>query len=306
MVRIETDNVVCSVSFGNPGWRDTVRHAGAEARRLGATLHLVHVIAPTPWLMRRVMDEQALQAHEADQRAHAQRLLEEAAGAVPDGVNRQVHAPVGKPSVATLQVLESVNGGLLVIGCTRPNNARVVVGGVADRLLRLSPVPVLIAGPTPPSKPSTVLVPTGLGPGGVAAINVALDLVGNDGVVKALHMVALPGVMRAYSGDVLKLRASMEATARAELDQHLATTHAGPGTAALEGLLRTNLENVPADQTIIAEARAAQADLICLALGGRGLAPGLLIGRVSQRLMRSLPCPLLALPDAWIEARRAS
>ena len=34
------------------------------------------------------------------------------------------------------------------------------------------------------------------------------------------------------------------------------------------------------------------------------LTAGLLIGRVSEKVIRALPCPLLALPDQWIEAHK--
>ena len=61
----------------------------------------------------------------------------------------------------------------------------------------------------------------------------------------------------------------------------------------------------PAADSILDEARESGADLICFALGGRGLGPGMLIGRVSEKVVRNAPCCVLALPDAWVAKHRA-
>lgn len=115
-------------------------------------------------------------------------------------------------------------------------------------------------------------------------------------------MVALPSVMRAYSGDVLALRAKLVERAQAELEEHVQEVQVGP-EVRLDALLETDLDRVPVEQAIAQAARDRQAQLVCLALGGRRLDHGLLIGSVSQRLLRVLPCSLLALPDRWVSDR---
>lgn len=303
-MHLDTRLVLAAVDFTDEDWQETVAHAAHHARSRGVGVHLVHVLPKTGWLLRKVMDEDSIEAHEAEQLAAAERRLGEASASLQaQGIPASREVRRGKPAPQILQSIGATGAGLLVIGVGQPSTTAMLIGGTADRLLRTSPVPVLIRGPKPPSTLRHILVPTGMGPSGQAAVERAAHLVKEkaDGKVTALHMVALPGVMRAYSGDVLKLRADLEAHARKELEAHVAKV----GSDQVEAVLQSNLETVSADQTILAEARARKVDLICLALGGRGLTSGPVIGRVSHRVIRALPCPLLALPDRWIDGQPA-
>jgi nucleotide-binding universal stress UspA family protein len=299
--------VVAAIDFHDEDWKLTVDHAVHHARQRGVIAHLVHVLAPSPWLLRKVLDEASVTAHEQDVMDSARRRLDDVAEAArAEGVQVEVQVRRGKPSLEVLAAIKELGADLLVIGMGSSSASSLLIGGTADRLLRMSPVPLLVRGPRAPQDIRRVLVPTGLGPSGVFALRTAAAKVaGKEGAqITALHMIALPGVMRAYSGDVPKLRAALEAEAKKELDAHVAKAATAEMGAPTQALLRTNLETVPADQTILAEARDLQADLICLSLGGRAIASGPIIGRVSERLIRALPCPLLALPDAWIDRNR--
>ena len=83
-----------------------------------------------------------------------------------------------------------------------------------NKLYNSSPMAEHFMLPGPPAPIKHVIVPTGLGPSGTTAVEVGLGcLEGTEGTLTALHMVALPSVMRAYSGDVLALRAQIETRA---------------------------------------------------------------------------------------------
>ena len=299
-----TANTVLIAVDWNDRWEYTVRHGVAQARALGASLHIVHVCEPMHWLLRRVMDADSID----EQRAHRRSLSEEnlrRAVALADGLSVTTETREGKPTVQVLAAVTATEAGLLVLGTDGPRDAAsILLGGTTERLLRLSPIRVYIAWPGPPTPIKHVIVPTGLGPSGARAVEVGLGCINSaDGTLTALHMVALPSVMRAYSGNVLALRAQIETRARAELDAHVQTFRTTEDDAQVTAVLETNLETVPAEQSIANRARAESADLICFALGGRRLDPGLLIGSVSQRLIRVLPCSLLALPDVWVAAQ---
>ena len=297
--RLATERIVAAVDFSDD-WKNMVAHAAhlARLRGPGGSLHLIHVIQPPNWLMGQVLGNDDLEAHQQDLEESASRRLEAVVSSLGD---LDVHASVmtGKPSVETLAALHRDSGGVLVLGMAEPTGTSF--GSNADRLFRVSPVPVYACGPRPPETIRSVLVPTALGPGGAAAITVALDLVAPGGTVYPLYMAALPAVMRGWTGNLMELRQQMTDRAEEELRRHISTVVVPEGKT-VEPILRTNLEQVTAERTIVKEARERAVQLICLALGGRELPPGMLIGRVSEKVIRALPCPLLALPDAWVDA----
>lgn len=294
--------VLGAVDFQNPNWENTVRHAAHRAAAWNARLHLVHVADKPHWLTRRVMDAAALEDYQSSVESAAKARLEGAASLVGD-VPLTLEVRTGKPAVELMAALEAQGADLLVTGMEAPSATKMVLGSTGARLLRICPVPIYIAGTKPPKAIERVIVPTGLGPSGSFALSMgAGQLSDPSGEVKALYMVALPSVMNAYSGDVLKLRRDIEAAARVEFDKHVAGVELPAGHAPIVQKLVPNLEIKPAHESIIEEARETGAELICFALGGRGLG-GLLIGSVSERVIRAAPCSILALPDSWVSSQ---
>ena len=300
---LDTRLAIAAVDFTDEGWQDTIAHAAHHARTREVGVHLVHAVQKTPWLLRKVLDDDSVTSLENEQRQSAERRLSDACATLKEGgVEASFEVRTGKPSTEILGAVTKKDAGLLVIGRgTTTSATAMLVGGTADRLLRASPIPVLVRGPNAPADIRHILVPTGLGPSGSQALARAAKLVDPEqgGTVSAMHMVSLPGIMRAYSGDVNKLRAAVEAQARQELEAHVSAI----GAAHVSPVLRPIQESQTPDQLILAYARAHEVDLICLALGGRAFTTGPMIGRVSQRVIRALPCPLLALPDAWIDQK---
>jgi len=115
----------------------------------GGTLTLVHVRPP--------LDEALRPASDAWVGAHRQRLGElldrlRTALATRPGVAVETELAAGDPAEAVLAVAGQVGADLVATGSTgRGFFARLVVGSVATRLLRSSPVSVL-AVPTPPAE----------------------------------------------------------------------------------------------------------------------------------------------------------
>lgn len=296
--------VLAAVNFQEANWENTVRHAGQRAAAHGARLHLVNVIEGPHWLTRKVMDTGALEDYLRNLREGARERLVSASALIDGGIEVTSEVRSGKPSVEILAAVEEQGADLIVTGMHTPSAAKMVMGSTSDRLLRVSPVPVFVAGPKAPKKIERIVTPTGLGPSGAFALRTALERVDGEGEVKALYMVALPSVMNAYSGDVLKLRRDIEAAAREEFESHVAEIEVPEGKKPIVRKLLANLEVKPAADSIIDEARESDADLVCFALGGRGLGPGMLIGRVSERVVRNAPCSVLALPEGWMSKQK--
>ncbi len=294
--RIDASGVVAAIDFADD-WQNTVAHAVALARTRGGSVHLLHVIPPPNWLLGKVLDPADLDAHCADLERAAREKLEAVAASFTDVAVRAT-VKIGRPAMEIVESVRDEGAGVLVLGMAEPTGTAMTLGPTADRLFRVSPVPVWVTGPKPPEPIESLVVPTALGPGGLSALQVALDLCRPGGTVSALYMVALPSVLRGFAGDLMAVRQKMADRAEEELKRHLSALVVPEGVR-LEPVLRTNLESVPGDRTIVREAREREADLVCFALGGSELPPGMLIGRVSEKVVRSLPCALLALPDAW-------
>ncbi len=297
-VRLSTDRVVVAVDF-TEDWGNALAHGVALAARGGRPLLAIHV-APAPnWLLGRVLGDREIEAHrlateqEARERIAARLSALGAAGA-------EISVSTGRPSADVVHGLQAAGATVLVVGMGEPMGSALSLSANGDRLFRVSSVPVLVAGPRPPTPWRRILVPTALGPAGDTAVRNALALVEPGGTVLPLYMVALPSTLRSYPGDVMEVRVRMEEAARQSFDEHLARIPV-PAGVTVEPLLRTNLEQVPADKTILREAREREVDAITFALGGKELPAGMLVGRVSEKVVRSLPCPLLALPDRWAD-----
>lgn len=297
-IRLSAERVVVAVDFSED-WGNALAHGVTLARRGGRPLLAIHVAAAPNWLLGSVLGERDLQAHKAATEAEARdrigaRLRELGAA------DAEVIVHTGRPSADVVHGLQTAGATVLVIGMGEPMGSALSLSANGDRLFRVSNVPVLVAGPRPPTPWKRILVPTALGPAGDTAVRNALAFVEPGGTVLPLYMVALPSTLRSYGGDVMEVRRRMEDKAKASFEEHLARMPV-PAGVTVEPLLRTNLEQVPADKTILREARERDVDLVTFALGGKELPAGMLVGRVSEKVVRSLPCALLALPDRWAD-----
>ncbi len=296
--RLSADRVSVAVDFSED-WANALAHGVALARRGGRPLLAIHV-APAPnWLLGEVIGAQDLAAHQATTEREARERIA-ARLAELGAADAEIDVRTGRPSADVVQALQAAGATTLVVGMGEPMGTALALSANGDRLFRVSGIPVLVPGPKPPTPWRRILVPTALGPAGDTAVRNALAWVEPGGTVIPLYMVALPSALPSFRGDLMEVRRKMEAKAKEEFDAHLARMPV-PAGVTVEPLLRTNLEQVPADKTILREAREREVDLISFALGGKELPPGMLVGRVSEKVVRSLPCALLALPDRWAD-----
>lgn len=128
---------------GSPNADEAARHAIDLAGRYDAQLHVLHVVDTHRYSEPALSStELVIESLEADGGEILTRLVERAEAAGLDVESRLCH---GRPSSEIVEYAETVEEGLVVIGAQGHTHDRPgQIGGVANRVLRTSPRPVLI------------------------------------------------------------------------------------------------------------------------------------------------------------------
>lgn len=145
-----TDKIVVGVDFGAEG-DEALHEALRLAKRLdGAELHPVHVLPPPDAVGRREqLDVLSHMLNSAAEELRARTLnVAEAMGDEEWEQHVTVHVRFGKPADVLQQVAVDVDADLIVVGThARRGMQRLVLGSVAEEVLRLGHFPVLVARP---------------------------------------------------------------------------------------------------------------------------------------------------------------
>lgn len=221
----------------------------------------------------------------------------------------------GRAHVAILEYLEEHPAGLVVIGTHgRPWYQRLVIGSTAEAVLRAAPCPTLIVRNTNDATVSphlkTLLLPIDFSVGGATSKEWALQLAEGKEVI-LLHAVENP-LLDMYDPDQaeIDLQRLME-----ESRQHPPRS-AQPFWEHAQRLSQTKLSvfrqqflevqaqaeilvrEGPAAQDILDAAQKKAVDLIVMSTHGRSGVRRLLLGSVTEKVIRSAPCPVLAVRGA--------
>ena len=276
------------------------RYAAAVARWYGATLTVLHVVpsfepmaGPAEW----IGDPQPVPRVPSveDVRAEMARLLpmDEA-----DGITVTLVARAGQAaSVIIDQAVES-SSDLIVMGTHgRTGFSRLLMGSVAEKVVRQAPCPVLTIPPAAPASAkerpsfSRILCPVDFSPASEQAVGFALDLArqagGNVTMLTVVEWLAEDEPIADSDFDISALREQMAANARARL-------HALSSGEARTGC---DIEEVVtygrAHREVIRLAAERGADLIVIGAQGRGGVGLALFGSTTQQVIRSSTCPVL-------------
>ena len=163
--------------------------------------------------------------------------------------------------------------------------SRAVLGSVADRLVRTSETAILLVPENARAAlPRVIVAPTDLTPSSVHAVQRVLDLALElSATVEVVHSFEIP----LFVGRDSPLVRDLAATLR-------------EGVRGLHDLgSRANLhvmEGSPA-RCILAVQESSHADLIMMAASGRGLVSSLLLGGVTDRVVRTAPVAVLVLKE---------
>jgi nucleotide-binding universal stress UspA family protein len=241
-------------------------------------LVLVRMEAPIPAENGAVLLQSALASAEAYLAGVQARLQEQ-------GRRVRIVVRAGAAAEGVLNAAAETGADLIAMATHgRGGLARVLLGSVAERILRASPVPVLLLRPFW----SYEMLPEG----GVEQMPLRTILLPVDGSGLALCAVpAASRVARRFGAEVLVLHVLVKGedptAVRGQLDD-LRERFAIDGVSA-----RVALEQGDPAQAILAAAKNGKADLVVLSTHGRSGLSRLVVGSVTEAVAREAKTPLL-------------
>jgi nucleotide-binding universal stress UspA family protein len=197
-----------------------------------------------------------------------------------------------------LREAEAIGADLLVLGSHGLTGfKRLVLGSVAENVLRHSPTPVLIV-PAHASEPSAAGVPfkrivcaVDFDADSYRALRYAFDLAQeSDAHLTLLHAVAMPAVhvgAEDLTIDVESIRDTVMRTARARLDTLV------PDDARAYCSVRAEVAEGQAHQAVLGLATEVNADLIIMGVHSRAAFDVAVFGSTTQAVVRAAHCPVL-------------
>lgn len=282
-----------AVDFAIPSLRAA---AWAASNLIGVELTLVHVVdipSPPRFQGRRGPGRQTVLA--AARRAAERRLGEFASDAGASGARLVVR--VGRTIDELIAAADECRADVIMVGEHGARRGGVrFLGSTADRLLRTSRTPVLLARGTPERVPRSILC--AVDESGmtlpVLAWTRALAHRFKAGVI-ALHAVEPTVSGAAQLGTPVRrtdaVRADLERTALRWLDAQVAPLRAAHVPVA------TKIVFGEAGVAIVNEAKRANADLVVVGRRGGGRAARWLMGTSSNRVVRQSNRSVLLIPE---------
>jgi nucleotide-binding universal stress UspA family protein len=215
---------------------------------------------------------------------------------------------VGKASQVVLDIANETNADLIVVGPHggRPHTMKFL-GSTADRIVRRSPVPVLVATNPPTSAPQDILVP-------VDDVSVTPELLA---WVRELaeSFDANVTLMHVWSNAVYSHVASM-AHATAENDDEayaeIRTELSAEGSRWLKELAATGFDRNRVNAVVLHGnagdvtldiAKSTRADLIAMGRHGSGLVAPALLGSTVGTVLHGARCPVLVVTGSSSEQK---
>jgi nucleotide-binding universal stress UspA family protein len=280
-----------------------LRQALRVARRTGAELVLLHVSAPLPEEPAHVLRAQppalqtALALQIADVRKRLDELVESTRGA---GLTVTKLFTEGHPDTMIPSVAAEIGADLVVVGTHgRTGFRRLLLGSVAERVVRLSETAVMVARFVPDAPPANgfrrVLVPTDFSPPADEALATAIALAAPEGVVELFHVLQSPVMFtpQDWTGATLIEVERWRVVAREDAmsrSQALLQT-LGRSGVRLTGALAEGAPTMEIQRRL----EAGSYDLVVMGTHGRrGIRRGL-VGSVAEATVRHAPCSVVTL-----------
>jgi nucleotide-binding universal stress UspA family protein len=288
--------ILCATDLSDasePAWQAAWR-LGLACR---AEVLVVHVVPPMLWPTEGYIDPSAYQKlvdeMRQDARARLERLV--AGGGDPRPALR-TRLEDGLPARRILDVAADERADLVVVGTHgRAGFPRLLLGSVADRVLRQAACPVLVArsrpagAPEPRTRWARILYATDFSPTAQAAwpwVRTLAEATGAE--VDLLHVTLSPvpdGHLPAEA--LVQMAHALEAEGRARAEAFL--QHAGMDRQRVSIVLG---HGVVAEQ-IVHRAVDRGADLIAMGTHGWSGLVRWMLGSVAQRVVQTATCPVL-------------
>jgi nucleotide-binding universal stress UspA family protein len=264
------------------------RYSVALARWYGAQLTVLHVV---PNFDPADPDVQDLPAE--DVRAQMARLLP---ADLTEGVAVTFAVREGGTATSIVEQAVETRADLIVIGTHgRSGFNRLLMGSIAEKVLRHAPCPVL----TIPSAASSteepsfrrVLCPVDFSPASEQAVGFALDLArqaaGTVTLLNVVEWLAEEQPVADADFDVTAIREQMARKARERLQALVS------GESRTECEIEETVTFGRAHREVVRLAAEQQNDLIVMGAQGRGGVGLALFGSTTQQVVRSASCPVL-------------
>ena len=194
----------------------------------------------------------------------------------------------GDPSATIVNEAKRHGAALVIMGLGAHGLFDRVIGDeTVLRVLRLGTVPVLAVSPNFTTLPANVLAAVDFSPSSARAVSLAKRVMSHGGKLTLAHVVSSD----LDEGNWLRSNAGYHGSVGRAFDLLVASTGFGD-TDAIE---RKMLSGDPA-KVLLACAEQVEPDLIVAGSHGYGFLSRLLIGSVSQRLIRGARCSVLVAP----------
>jgi nucleotide-binding universal stress UspA family protein len=287
-----------------------VRLAGRIARAFRAEIDLLHVTEVPAFVPDENAGNGALASRELVELAEKQgraRLEALVADCARQGLTiRRATTERGRPSDVVVDAAKRGNYDLVTIATHgRTGFSRVLLGSVAERIVRHAPCPVLSArapSPNAPPTPRRVLVPVDYSSFSRAALEYAGFLAKAFGAdLDVVHVWDRPSyvsdevVVQDRAGARTSLAEMILANAEREMTEFLRGGPTATGSATAELPKHRLLSGEPVS-TLLLEVERGSHDLIVIGTQGRTGLKHLLLGSVAERLVRLSPVPVVTVP----------
>lgn len=294
----EIARILCPVDFSQCS-RRALDYAAAVASWYEAQITVLYVFRNMP-----VMDIPP-EVLEAKDRERLLADLRRFTAHLPPGVVR-AHMIQEAPEI-TEEILAQASAGhadLIVMGSHgRSGFNRLVLGSVAERVIRRSACPTMIVPPGAPDAVagapvqfSRILCPVDFSEGAIRALEYAMTLAEeSDAQLTLLHVVQIPPELSDFplsaSVDLEGLRKAAKADALRRLHTLI------PEEARTYCTVETELREGAPYREILACAAAREAGLIVMGVQGRGAIDLMVFGSNTARVTRHATCPVLVVGE---------
>lgn len=292
-------HMLCAIDF-SPISIEALRYAILVAKRSGAQLHLAHV-----WQLPVVSsaDGAVVVGLEMSDRIESdltRQLADLAARHGGEHLAIETHLAMGEPAATTVTLATRLQCDVIVIGTHgRSGLPRVILGSVAERVVRMAHGRVIVVPPPAEDRPSfaerpvsRIVCPIDFSEGSELALRDAVELAETWGAkVTVVHGYSLS----AYSSLGSALAHGVERELRVDLENAV-RRYASRGVA-MDIMLRHGVVY----EEIVAAAVEVSADLVVIGTAGRTGIARFMLGSVAERVVRSSPIPVMVVRSGSVQ-----
>lgn len=281
--------ILCPTDF-SPGSEQALSVATRLASPEGCELVVVHAwyLPPSAYSLEYAFPPAVTQEIMSDAQGRIDAAVQVARANGARRVSGQLVS--GVPWMKIVEALDNQAFDLCVVGTRgRTGLGRVLLGSVAEQVVRHAPCSVLAVHPDGEPRPfKNVLVPTDFSASAEHALELAGMMVASEGAVTLLHVIELPV---AYSGKLPVVGIERELARQASEWLDAAAKKLQTRTQArVETLYRIGY---PGAQTLAAIEDDRTIDLVVMGSHGRTGIKRALMGSVAEKVVRHARCPVL-------------